>query len=58
MVNAIEQKDTQSEKMRQFIKALKEQYGIITELMMPFGQITIGRKVRSVKFKDGTEIAV
>lgn len=60
---AIEQKDAQNEKMRQFIRTLKERDGIITEFdpalwgsLADF--VTIGRDRRSVTFKDGTEIKV
>ena len=49
--------------MRQFIKTLKDQDGIITEFddalwgsMVEL--VTIGREKRSVTFKDGTEITV
>lgn len=59
----IEQKNAQNEKMRQFIKALKERDGVITEfdpalwsILVDF--ITIGPSRRSVTFKDGTEIEV
>ena len=59
----IEQKKAQSEKMKLFIKALKEQDSIVTEFddalwgsLVDF--ITIGKKERTVIFKDGTVIDV
>ena len=59
----IEQKEAHGERILQFIIALKEQNGIITEFddalwgsMVEF--VTIGRECRSVTFKDGTEIQV
>ena len=60
---SIEQKKASSEKMLQFIKALKDKNELLTEFdealwcsMVDF--ITVGRKERTVTFKDGTEIAV
>lgn len=60
---AIEQKQANSERIRQFIKTLKSQDGILTEFdsalwssMVDF--VTIEREKRSVTFKDGTEIDV
>ena len=59
----IEQKEAHGERILQFITALKEQNGIITEFddalwgsMVEF--VTIGRDCHSVTFKDGTEIQV
>ena len=59
IVYSIEQKEAQNEKMRLFIKTLKEQDGIINEFdgalwscVIDF--ITIGKEERSVTFKDGT----
>lgn len=60
---AIEQKDAQSEKMRQFIETLKERDSVITEFDSVLWSsladfVTIGRDRCSVTFKDGTEITV
>ena len=59
----IEQKKAQSEKMKIFIQTLKNMDGVITEFddglwgsLVDF--ITIGRKERTVTFKDGTAITV
>lgn len=59
----IEQKKAQSEKMKIFIQTLKDMEGVITEFddglwgsLVDF--ITIGRKERTVTFKDGTVITV
>ena len=59
----IEQKKAHSEKMKLFIKALKEQDSIMTEFndalwgsLVDF--ITIGKKERTVTFEDGTVIDV
>ena len=59
----IEQKKAQSEKMKLFIKALKNRDEVITEFddalwgsLVDF--ITIGKKECTVTFKDGTVIAV
>lgn len=59
----IEQKEVQGERMRQFIKTLQKQEGIITEFdetlwgsMVDY--VTVGKENRSVTFKDGTEITV
>ena len=61
LVDKIEQKEAHGERIRQFIKTLKDQDGIITEFdealwgsMVEL--VTISRKKRSVTFKDGTEI--
>lgn len=61
LAEKIEQKEAHGERILQFITALKEQDGIITEFddalwgsMVEF--VTIGREYRSVTFKDGTEI--
>lgn len=63
LVNKIEQKEAHGERIRQFIKILKEQDNIITEFdealwgsMVEF--VTISREKRSVTFNDGTEITV
>jgi len=63
LVNTIEQKEAHGERIRQFIKTLKEQDNIITEFddalwgsMVEF--VTIGKERCSVTFKDGTEITV
>lgn len=61
LVNKIEQKEAHGERIRQFIKTLKDQDGIITEFDdVLWGSmvelVTIGREKRSVTFKDGTEI--
>lgn len=63
LVNKIEQKEAHGERIRQFIKTLKEQDNIITEFdealwgsMVEF--VTISREKRSVTFNDGTEITV
>ncbi len=63
LVNKIEQKEAHGERIRQFIKTLKEQDNIITEFddalwgsMVEL--VTIGREKRSVTFKDGMEITV
>lgn len=63
LVDKIEQKEAHGERMRQFIKTLKDQDGIITEFDdVIWGSmvelVTIGREKRSVTFKDGTEITV
>lgn len=63
LIEKIEQKTACSEKIRQFIKTLKEQDGIITEfdnaLWSSMAEyVTIGKEYRSVTFKDGTEIQV
>ena len=63
LVDKIEQKEAHGERMRQFIKTLKDQDGIITEFDdVLWGSmvelVTIGREKRSVTFKDGTEITV
>lgn len=61
LVDKIEQKEAHGERIRQFIKILKEQDNIITEFdealwgsMVEF--VTISREKRSVTFNDGTEI--
>lgn len=61
LTEQIEQKEVHSERIQRFIKALKEQDGIITEFddalwgsMVEF--VTISKECRSVTFKDGTEI--
>lgn len=63
LATKIEQKEVHGEKIRQFIKTLKEQDNIITEFddalwgsMVEL--VTISREKRSVTFKDGTEITV
>lgn len=63
LVDKIEQKEAHGERMRQFIKTLKDQDGIITEFDdVLWGSmvelVTISREKRSVTFKDGTEITV
>lgn len=63
LIDKIEQKEAHGERMRQFIKTLKDQDGIITEFDdVLWGSmvelVTIGREKRSVTFKDGTEITV
>ncbi|MBR1737953.1 MAG: recombinase zinc beta ribbon domain-containing protein, partial [Firmicutes bacterium] len=63
VVYRIEQKETQSEKMRLFIKTLKEQDGIITDFdetlwSSTVAFVTVGKKERSITFKDGTEIRI
>ena len=63
LVNKIKQKEAHGERIRQFIKTLKEQDGIITEFDdVLWGSmvelVTISREKRSVTFKDGTEITV
>lgn len=63
LVDKIEQKEAHGERMRQFIKTLKDQDGIITEFDdILWGSmvelVTISREKRSVTFKDGTEITV
>ena len=63
LVDKIEQKEAHGERMRQFIKTLKDQDGIITEFDdVLWGSmvelVTIGREKRSVTFKDGMEITV
>lgn len=59
----IEQKEAHGERIKQFIKTLKEQQCILTEFddalwgsMVEY--VTIGKEKRSVTFKDGTEITV
>ena len=59
----IEQKKAQSEKMKLFIKALKNRDEVITEFddalwgsLVDF--ITIGKKERTVTFKDGTVVEI
>lgn len=59
----IEQKKAQSEKMKLFIKALKNRDEVITEFddalwgsLVDF--ITIGKKERTVTFKDGTVVKI
>lgn len=61
LTERIDQKEAHSERIQRFIKALKEQDGIITEFddalwgsMVEF--VTISKECRSVTFKDGTEI--
>ena len=61
LVDKIEQKEAHGERIRQFIKTLKDQDGIITEFDdVLWGSmvelVTISREKRSVTFKDGTEI--
>lgn len=63
LVTKIEQKEAHGERIKQFIKTLKEQQGILTEFedalwgsMVEY--VTIGKEKRSVTFKDGTEITV
>lgn len=64
VVSAITSKEAQGERMAEFIKTLKSQDGIITELdgrlwssMVDF--VTVGRKKEMVfTFRDGTEIIV
>ena len=63
VVYAIEQKQAQSEKLRQFEETLKSQDGIITEFddvlwgsMVDF--ITVSKDKNTVTFKDGTEIVI
>lgn len=63
LIDKIEQKEAHGERMRQFIKTLKDQDGIITEFDdVLWGSmvelVTISREKRSVTFKDGTEITV
>ena len=59
----IGQKKAQSEKMKLFIKALKNRDEVITEFddalwgsLVDF--ITIGKKERTVTFKDGTVVEI
>ena len=59
----IEQKRAQNEKMTIFIESLKKRTGILTEFdsglwssLVEF--VTVGKKNRSVTFKDGTTITV
>lgn len=59
----IEQKKAHSEKMKLFIKALKDRDDVITEFddalwgsLVDF--ITVGKKERTVTFKDGTVVEV
>lgn len=61
LVYDIDQKQAYAERMRQFIKTLKAQDGILTEFddalwgcMVDY--VTIGREKKSITFKDGTEI--
>lgn len=63
LVTKIEQKEAHGERIKQFIKTLKEQQGILTEFedalwgsMVEY--VTIGKEKCSVTFKDGTEITV
>jgi uncharacterized phage infection (PIP) family protein YhgE len=63
LVYGIEQKKAQSEKIQQFIGAMKSQDGFITEFdealwstMVDF--ITIEKKDCTVTFRDGTEITI
>ena len=63
VVYRIEQKETQSEKMRLFIKTLKEQDGIINDFdgalwSSTVAFITVGKEEKTVTFKDGTEIRI
>lgn len=59
----IEQKEAHGERIKQFIKTLKEQQCVLTEFddalwgsMVEY--VTIGKENRSVTFKDGTVITV
>lgn len=63
LVAKIEQKEAHDERIKQFIKTLKEQQCVLTEFddtlwdsMVEY--VTIGKENRSVTFKDGTEITV
>lgn len=63
LVAKIEQKEAHGERIKQFIKNLKEQQCVLAEFddalwgsMVEY--VTIGKENRSVTFKDGTEITV